>query len=91
MGCLCKGAVFLSSVVKKENINIQQNIPLPEEKTGRKLKYPFAEMNIGDSFFSKTTSSRLSTVAGRYGKAQTPERVFTVRKEENGARVWRIK
>jgi hypothetical protein len=69
---------------------IDKDIPIPDYKRGA-AKYPFGDMAIGDSFFIladtrglNSLRSRAST-AGRRGK-----KMFSVRKAENGARVWRV-
>jgi len=71
---------------------IEKGIPVAQRITG-KSKYPFAEMNIGDSFFvpceegmSKGTRSRLSIAAAKNKHIM----LCTVRKVAGGFRVWRI-
>lgn len=69
---------------------IESNVPLPEPKLGiRKAKYPFADMNVGDSFvvsgkLKQTVASSASRYARLHGKR------FAVRKVPDGYRVWRI-
>lgn len=65
-------------------LEIQKNIPMPFPR-GR--KYPFAEMEIGDSFF--TASRNVSARASRYG--QLHHKKFVTRKVFGGGgiRVWR--
>lgn len=74
-----------------ERIKIDKNIPIP--KTGTKSIYPFAEMEVGDSFsvdISQQAGVKSSSYA--FGNRQTPIRKFTTRKiNENEARIWRIK
>jgi hypothetical protein len=73
-------------------IKIDKGIPAPVGGIGPKRKYPFAEMEVGDSFFVPGISSReISNVAchalgkGRYN-TQT-----LVENGVRGARVWRTK
>lgn len=75
---------------------IEKNIPVPGYQ--KYEKYPFAEMEIGDSFFRQQTevdgderyrigsNIRSAARGGRWNKK------FTVRwiKAENGFRCWRI-
>ena len=76
-----------------ESIKIEKGIPLPEETRGRNSKYPWGEMEIGDSFFIKDAekySVRYRTVqqcASRYGKLR--DKKFKSTSEGSGIRVWR--
>lgn len=68
-------------------IKIERNIPIPVEK-GR--KYPFKEMEIGDSFYVEgvkhNSLSGVATVIGyRLGMK------FIVRRWKTGLRCWRVK
>lgn len=65
-------------------INIEKNIPITAD--GNSL-YPFQCMDVGDSFFV-VREGRVRQAAHNYG-ARTGKK-FTVRKQENGVRVWRI-
>ncbi len=66
-------------------IVIERGIPLP--KNNRWKRYPFAEMKVGDSFF---VPSKKSCNAGfYYGKRHNMK--FTVRQENGGCRVWRVR
>lgn len=64
-------------------ISIDKRIPLPDRST----KYPWREMEIGDSFCCNTEVIRSGAVSAgkRYGLK------FTVKKEGDHFRVWRIK
>lgn len=74
-------------------MQIEKNIPLPE-KTSRS-KYPFEEMEIGDSFFVgdetkvKTIRTLASTRAKRLSEKQQETVRFHVAVTEGGVRVWR--
>lgn len=69
---------------------IDKGIPVPKQVgTGRKTKYPFDLMEVGDSFFIKDTKVKtISCSCGIYGKRLN--RKFTSRTVEGGARVWRV-
>lgn len=69
--------------------HIEKGIPVPKlVGTGRRNKYPFESMEVGDSFFVKDGKVKtLSRSCGTYGKRL--ERKFTSRTVEGGARVWR--
>ena len=65
---------------------IEKGVPMPPSKT----LYPFAQMEIGDSFFvpNKTTSSFSGTIANRRPKKFKSSAVME--KGVKGVRVWRI-
>ena len=69
---------------------IEKGIPVPKMTgAGRKTKYPFESMQVGDSFFVKDgTVKTLSRSCGTYGKRL--ERKFASRTVDGGARVWRV-
>ena len=68
---------------------IEKGIPVPKQVgAGRKNKYPFDAMEVGDSFFVKDgTVKTLSRSCGIYGKRL--ERKFASRTVDGGVRVWR--
>lgn len=71
---------------------IEEDIPIPDAHRGLGVspKYPFREMNIGDSFFvPDMKANELSARATYYGKSLNMK--FTVRAVEGGARIWRTK
>ena len=74
-------------------MKIDKNIPfLPYKRSG--AKYPWAEMEIGDSIFfiskDKSTDRKIATAALQWGRRNN--RKFAVRKiNKKGFRVWRIK
>ncbi len=74
-------------------IEIEKDVPIPEKRRGREMKYDFAAMEVGHSFFavgdSKTQVSIL-TCARRH----RPKKFITKREEvdgEQGYRCWRTK
>ena len=68
-------------------IKIEKNIPIPTFK--KTLKYPFEEMQVGDSFFVKDVKrNNLSITARKYGSKTG--RKFLVREVEGGVRCWRV-
>jgi len=81
-------------------MQIEKNIPIPTleptrpKKQKGHSKYPFKDMEIGDSFFiavprekKKTRMSAILVLA----KRKHPDKVFTVRQTLKGIRCWRIK
>lgn len=76
-------------------IEIQDDIPLPTgwSGAGRPAKYPFGQMNVGNSFFMcDNEKDRARRAAWAYGNCNN--RKFASRRvEENGVigiRIWRI-
>ena len=78
---------------------IEKNVPLcrPSSKSN---KYPFDQMEVGDSFFAphpddkKARQNALARNAGQYRKPPkhvTVQRHFVTRTVEGGARIWRVK
>lgn len=77
--------------------------PLPKSRKGgpytpriSRNYYPFADMNIGDSFLSQTaTSTQLAVAAHSWAKYQAevhsqPWCKFATRQLPEGVRIWRI-
>lgn len=69
-------------------IKIDKGIPVPDESRGANGKYPFADLEIGDSFFVNVKQVAVCSSAAGYGKRHNKK--FTTRSENGGTRVWRI-
>ncbi len=81
---------------------VEKNVEVPQilRDQERPRKYPFNEMDVGDSFFIPSgthaaeningkTTPRVSSAAHNYGKIHGQK--FTIRKQPcGGYRVWRI-
>jgi len=67
---------------------IEKNIPIGFSK---KLKYPFNQMKVGDSFFVKGDKKQANavTVYATTYKKNNAGTNFTCRSTEDGIRVWR--
>ena len=70
---------------------IEKNVPIPTIPYEQR-KYPWTEMEVGDSFFIKCNGVELrkiqvniSSCAKRFGPKK-----FTVKKHEDGLRCWRV-
>jgi hypothetical protein len=73
-------------------MKIDKKIPMPENiGVSGKPRYPWAEMKVGDSFFT-TNAKEISLVqsCSRQSKLMNPKK-FACRAEKDGVRVWRIK
>ena len=71
---------------------IEKGIAVPAAR----FKYPWAEMEIGDSFFVEPGErsltkmhGHLSSLGNHYGKPRGMK--FTTRQVDGGVRVWRVK
>ncbi len=70
-------------------IKIEKNIQVPHEYPRTSHKYPFSEMEIGDSFIIKSNHRLVAAAAVMYAKRNNMK--FSVRKFEGGWRCWRVK
>lgn len=69
---------------------IEKSICIPNiAKKGPKRKYPFVDMEVGDSFFLPQGTKAISVSAAIQGRALN--RKFVTRTVEGGMRVWRVK
>lgn len=75
---------------------IEKGIPIP---THKKIKYPFDEMEVGDSFLiecindprkKKHIQSYVASVLNRYNKQEQKTMKIKTRREKEGLRVWRV-
>lgn len=71
-------------------ITIEKKIPIPEKKHRRK-KYPFAEMQVGDSFELTISKSTLSSAAVQWVHRHNPKAKFTIRHNDGKTRIWRTR
>lgn len=73
---------------------IEKGIPVASDGRERQHKYPFAEMEVGDSFFVDNVQSgdktyvSISSASRGYGYRHNKK--FKQRSENNGVRIWRI-
>lgn len=67
-------------------LTIESNKPIPIPLANI---YPFAKMEIGDSFYvDGKNAMRVTSAASVYGKRR--KKKFTIRTEGDGKRCWRI-
>ncbi len=65
---------------------IQKGVPIPTSKIAK--RYPFKDMEVGDSFLTDAPQQWASAAAIVHGKRVGQK--FTTRVENGGTRVWRI-
>lgn len=72
-----------------KELKIETNIPIP---TTRKHKYPYREMNVGDSVLLPTRKEAKSMCDSAKIWAENTKTIayFTFAKDKKGYRVWRI-
>lgn len=68
-------------------LQIEQGIEMPETRT----KYPFDEMDQGDSilFKDKRQAESARVAAIRFVKVHRPDWTFSLRRVDEGWRLWR--
>ena len=85
-------------------MQIRCDIPVPNKiqrkistkvKPGRPMKYPWPNMNVGDSIFfpdePKGSISLPAVSCSVWGSSQSPSRKFAKRSIDGGVRIWRVK
>lgn len=67
---------------------IEKNVPLPTGPHGN-TKYPFASMQVGDSFFADGLPNSARVAA--YSAARRHGITLVTKREGTGYRIWRTK
>lgn len=73
-------------------MQIDKAIPISDAKTGRKAKYPFNKMMVGDSVFFKgeVLNSRSKPYSAARSHADDTGKKFSGRTVDGGLRIWRV-
>jgi len=71
------------------DFQIDRGLPIPEVIKGRPMKYPFADMQVGDSFSVTLKQGRNASTAARVYAHRHPGVQFTSRKDVENFRIWR--
>jgi len=73
-------------------ITVEKTVPLPERRNNTK-KYPFDQMEIGDSFFVELAQGKkpytLKQAVNKANNKFKGAQHYIVREVQGGARVWR--
>lgn len=73
---------------------VEKNVPIPRSNWTGNYRYPFRQMEIGDSFFVPGDSPGEAAIrvrsAASYFCHRNPGFYFSVLKVDGGCRVWRI-
>ena len=79
-------------------IKVDKKIPIPKIAKQGVKKYPFATMNIGDSFLfehdypnNTIACMRIGAIAATWVKVNKSKRKFSCRTIDENIRVWRTK
>lgn len=64
---------------------IEKGIPIPNGRVGK--KYPFAQMEVGDSFVS---DAKAQAAAGQMNMVRKPKRWICRTIEDGKVRIWRV-
>lgn len=73
-------------------IKIDKRVSIPPGGKGRKSKYPFSAMNVGDSFeVDDVKKNTLLSAAQSWASRHNKKAQFTIRHFEGKTRIWRIK
>jgi len=71
-------------------IPIDHDVPIPA--ITRMSKYPFDDMEVGDSFtILPEASKNISSAIGAYCRKRSDGRKFITRSIEGGVRIWRVR
>lgn len=69
---------------------IDEDRPIPEPGRGRRGKYPFAKLNIGESFAVSLAQGENARAAAGVWKQRHPGWDYCTRKSAAEYRIWRI-
>jgi len=76
----------------RPSINIERGIPVQDGRSGankRRTKYPWRDLEVGDSFLATGVTQNAMATTGRY-HAQKTGWTFRCATVSGGVRVWRI-
>lgn len=85
----------------ENSFKIEHNVPLPivpRGATPSPIRFPWQQLNIGDSFFVPLVGKTIMAIRGainidlkKFGSRTGSKIKITTRAIDNGVRVWRIK
>jgi len=73
---------------KQMNFVIEKNVPIPPPG---QTKYPWAEMEVGDSFLVPADKGNSAKTAASHFIRRNPGKKFLSRAEGDELRIWRVK
>lgn len=69
---------------------VEKNIPVPERRKRKGASYPFAGMEVGDSFACEQGDYARVQAAMRTYSYHHGSTKFVIRRTDNGFRCWRV-
>lgn len=71
---------------------VEKGFPAPPMKAGRKLAYPWPDMEPGDSLYfeKQERQSAILKLATLWARRNRPEATFRTQRENGGFRIWRV-
>jgi hypothetical protein len=70
--------------------SIERHVSIPKTIAAGHAKYPFASMEINDSFLVADDNLAINVVRSAHSYGKRHEKKFTSRKTTTGTRIWRI-
>ena len=73
-------------------MNIDKGVPAPEKTPHSKNnpKYPFAQMEPGDSIFVEGQNAKGAAAIRAYSRQRIYGEKYTIKSYDDGVRIWRI-
>lgn len=83
----------MKTLTKMRAPRIEKNVPIPETRGYKPSLFTttLSKMNVGDSFFTEVHAETVRKAIHRWIFWHKKREKFTVRKYDDGSRVWRIK
>lgn len=83
---------------KKQVFEIEKGVPYEPKLLRKPCNYPYAQMEVGDSFLVPIKNGveaikiqrRMTASVGQWRRLNAPEKRFATSQTEEGIRVWRI-
>lgn len=78
--------------VEKRAFDVESDVPIPRQRRGKKVNFPFRRMKVGDSFFvpNGDNGKPIVSISTVYNEAKNLHIPVTVRQVEGGYRCWRL-
>ncbi len=71
-------------------MQIEKDVPMPMNGVGSPVKYPFKDMQVGDSVFAEGQDSVGYAASAARAWGRINGRKFSARTVDGGVRIWRI-
>lgn len=72
-------------------MKVEKGIPIPHRSGDGTRKYPFDQMEVGDSFLCNGFDpGKISSAGYHFGLKSEPKKKFSIKKTPEGHRCWRV-